>query len=119
MVGSITYTIERSWKDPKGKLHHIGKIRFSAAYVANGDSLSLGNMFRSIEHIDPTTLEDSGGYQIQVTDTSFATPKATNSILVELYYGDWNAIANGPLIEAANGDYSAVYARVHIVGLPA
>lgn len=112
-----TYTIEKKWKDVKGKLHHIGKVQMSAAYKTGGDILSLGNFFRVVEQIDPIPLEDSGGYVPQITDTNFNDPDATNSILVMMFYGNWAAGADGPLIQVAEASYSGVYFRVHITGL--
>jgi len=117
-MGDITFTLQRDWTDDKGQRNMTGKCQMSATYATGGESLSIGNEFRQVRSLKTIPLEDSGGYRFQVDDTQFDAP--TTAIKVEAYRGDYDAGADGALIEVTAGvSLSAVYFNVHIIGLAA
>jgi len=119
MVGTITQTIIKQWKDSAGFLHRIVKGLFSDSYVAGGDSLNIGSEFRQIISVEEMMPEDAGGYVIQTTDTNWDDPDGTSSVLIELYQCENTSVSDGPLMEAPNGDYNTEYTYLHLIGLAA
>jgi hypothetical protein len=76
---------------------YVGTIAFDATYPSGGEAIDLGGN----ETVEIMLCAPSGGYV-------YLWDKANQKLLV--YYGDNNNAADGPLIENATADISALTA---------
>jgi hypothetical protein len=82
-------------------------IAGSASYV-NGTGQSI--VIPELATIDNIIVQISGGYTAEVKSITGAT------LVVTVNYADYDAVADGVLIEIASGDISAQTIRVIAVG---
>jgi hypothetical protein len=84
-------------------------ITFDSSYVTGGESYTARNFgMGSVQAIYPDGMEDGYGMK----------PDYTN-LKLKMFYADYDAVADGALIEVANGvNLSAVIVRCRILGSP-
>ena len=96
-MAAVATVINKAQVPGLNKTFYFGTIAFDSTYPSGGEAIDLG----SNERVDFMFCNASGGY-VPVWD-------AANQKLL-LYYGDNNNAADGPLIENATADVSALTA---------